>query len=62
MHPNKIVITDGANYEVWGSIKEICKVKNLPYNYLKRLKFPFVYKKVLFVKVEFRKENGVKFK
>lgn len=59
MNENIIILYDGENYEAWGSLVEICKTKNLSYNYLKRMKFPFEYKGMSFIKVPFRKSNGI---
>ena len=59
MNKNVILLLDGENYECWGSLTELCKVKGFSYNYLKRKKFPFAYKKLRFVRVPFRKENGI---
>ena len=56
---NIIILTNGGSYEAWGSLVELCKVKGYSYNYLKRKKYPFEYKGVLFVRVPFREENGV---
>ncbi|QWU97367.1 hypothetical protein KPF23_00295 [Riemerella anatipestifer] len=42
---NVIVITDGDNTEVWGTLTEICEVKGLSYSYLKSKKFPLFTKK-----------------
>ncbi len=58
MNKNIIILTNGECYESWGSIAEICKVKGFSYNYLKRLKFPFKYKGLDFIKVPFRACNG----
>jgi hypothetical protein len=59
MNENVILLLDNEHYECWGSLTEICKVKGFSYNYLKRKKFPFIYKKLRFVRVPFRKENGI---
>ncbi len=59
MNENIIILTDGQSHEAWGSLVELCKVKRLSYNYLKRQKFPFVYKELKFIKVKFRCSNGV---
>lgn len=56
---NIVILTDGMSYEAWGSLKELCKVHYLSYNYLKRLKFPFKYKGMVFTRVPFRRNNGV---
>lgn len=57
MNENVIILTNGRDYEVWGGIKELCKEKGFSYNYLKRLKFPFEYKGLFFIKVPFRVSN-----
>ncbi|MBT0554266.1 hypothetical protein [Riemerella anatipestifer] len=59
---NVIVITDGDNTEVWGTLTEICEVKGLSYSYLKSKKFPFVYKKIKFEKIPYCEVNGVEIK
>jgi len=58
MNENVIILTNGESYEVWGSLVELCKIKDLSYNYLKRQKFPFEYKGLHFIKVPFRQANG----
>lgn len=59
MNKNIIILTNTECYEAWGSITEICEVKKgFSYNYLKRLKFPFKYKGLEFIKVPFRAPNG----
>lgn len=57
---NIIILTDGNNYEAWGSLTELCKEHGFSYNYLKRKKFPFRYRGVIFKRVPFRERNGVK--
>ncbi|MBX2841402.1 MAG: hypothetical protein KTR26_06495 [Flammeovirgaceae bacterium] len=61
MNKNIITLFDGKNIETWGSLKEVCNVYNLSHGYLMRLKFPFVYKGVLFMKNEFKKTNNIEF-
>ena len=56
---NIIILTDKESYECWGSLSELCEKHNFSYNYLKRLKFPFTYRKLEFIKVPFRQLNGV---
>lgn len=56
---NIIILTDGASYETWGALTEICEKHGFSYNYLKRKKFPFTYRGLEFIKVPFRKLNGV---
>ena len=58
-YQNIIILTDGFNYECWGSLVELCKVKKFSYHYLKNKKFPFEHKGCKFYKVPFRSENGV---
>lgn len=58
MNENIIILTNGESYEAWGSLVELCKVKGFSHNYLKRLKFPFKYKKLKFIRVPFRSSNG----
>ncbi len=64
-HGRVIVITDEkGNSEVWGSITELSKKHNLAYNYIKRLKYPFMYRGVKFERLNFRAspaKNGVIF-
>ncbi len=57
MYKKVIILTNGKDYEVWGGIKELCDKKGFSYNYLKRLKFPFKYRGLNFVKVPFRVSN-----
>lgn len=65
MHRTSIIIitenTLGANwsndFEAWGSLTEACRQHGWSYNYLKRLKFPFVYRGLTFVKVPFRTKS-----
>ena len=58
MNENIIILTNGESYEAWGSLVELCKVKGFSHNYLKRLKFPFEYKWLKFIRVPFRAQNG----
>lgn len=58
MNENIIIITNGESYEAWGSLVEICKEKGFSYNYLKRIKYPFKYKGLYFIRVPFRYSNG----
>jgi hypothetical protein len=58
MNENIIILTNGESYEAWGSLVELCKVKGFSHNYLKRLKFPFEYKGLKFIRVPFRASNG----
>ena len=57
---NIIILTDKESHEAWGSLTELCDAHEFSYNYLKRLKFPFQYKGLDFIKVPFRSLNGVK--
>ena len=59
MNNNIIILTDGESFEAWGSLVEICEVKGFSHNYLKRLKYPFEYRGLKFIKVPFRVANGV---
>jgi len=59
MNENIIILTNGESYEAWGSLVELCKVKGFSHNYLKRLKFPFEYKGLNFIRVPFRASNGL---
>ena len=56
---NIIILTNKESYEAWGSLSELCEKHNFSYNYLKRLKFPFIYRRLEFIKVPFRQLNGV---
>lgn len=56
---NIIILTDKESYETWGSLTELCKAHGFSYNYLKRLKFPFEYRGLKFIKSPFRERNGV---
>lgn len=58
MNENVIILTNGESYEAWGSLVELCKVKGFSHNFLKRLKFPFEYKGLKFIRVPFRTLNG----
>jgi hypothetical protein len=58
MNENIIILTNVESYEAWGSLVELCKVKGFSHNYLKRLKFPFEYKGLKFIRVPFRSSNG----
>lgn len=54
--PGLSAISD--QYEAWGSLTDLCKHhKEFSYSYLKRLKFPYVYKGFMFVKVPYRKKT-----
>jgi hypothetical protein len=57
MNENIIILTNGECYEAWGSLVELCRVKGFSHNYLKRLKFPFEYKGLKFIRVPFRASN-----
>ena len=60
LYKNIIIITDGKSYEAWGSLVELCQVKKeFSYEYLKKKKYPFVYKGIEFIRVPFRSENGI---
>lgn len=59
MNERIIILTDGESYEAWGSLTELCRTHGFSYNYLKRLKFPFTYKKLKFIRVPFRAQNGI---
>jgi hypothetical protein len=58
MNENIIILTNEESYEAWGSLVELCKVKGFSHNYLKRLKYPFKYKGLKFIRVPFRASNG----
>jgi len=58
MNENIIILTNLKDFECWGSLVELCKVKGFSYNYLKRKKFPFEYKGLKFIRVPFRSSNG----
>ena len=60
MNENIIILKKDSEYEAWGSITEICSVYGFSYNYLKRLKFPFIYKGIEFIKTPFRQKKGIK--
>jgi len=51
---NIIILTDGTSFETWGSLTELCKEHGFSHNYLKRLKFPFTYRNLQFIKTKFR--------
>lgn len=52
MPNNLIILSDGEKLEAWVSMKTICEHKNLPYYTLCRKKFPFIYKKICFYKID----------
>lgn len=54
-----IILTDGYDFEAWGSLSEICRKKSLSYNYLRTKKYPFVYRGIRFVRVPFRGDQDV---
>ena len=54
---NIIHLEKDGEVEVWGSVAKVCEVYEFSYNYLKRLKFPFTYKKIKFNKVPFDSKN-----
>ena len=58
MNENIIILTNGEAHEAWGSLVELCDVKGFSYNYLKRMKYPFKYKGLDFIRVPFRAANG----
>jgi len=58
MNKNIIILTNGEFHEAWGSLVELCKVKEFSHNYLKRFKYPFYYKGLKFIRVPFRVSNG----
>ena len=41
-------------FETWGSLTEACRVHGWSYNYLKRMKFPFTYRGLTFIKTDHR--------
>ncbi len=49
-----IVISDGENVEVWGSLTELCKAHGITYHYLKARKYPFEYRGVTFKRIATR--------
>lgn len=59
MNNKVIIVTDGENHEVWGSLSEICRVYGYSRNYLKTKKYPFKYRGLDFIRVEFRKRLNV---
>lgn len=52
-----VVLWKGDPVACFGSLTEICRVYKLPYNYLKKKKFPFDYGDYTFHRFEFRKPN-----
>jgi hypothetical protein len=52
MSKNIILIT--PSLEAYSNFKKMCKVKELPYHYLKRFKFPIKYKDLIIHKIEVR--------
>ena len=58
MNENIIILTNGESHEAWGSLVELCKVKGFSHNYLKRLKYPFMYKGLKFIPGTFPYANG----
>ena len=59
MHQNVIVLTKDGLTEVWGSLTEICTEKEFSHNYLKRKKYPFRYKGIVFQRLPFKKAGGI---
>ena len=59
MNNKVIILTDGENHEVWGGLSELCRVYGFSRDYLKTKKFPFTYKGLDFIRVEFRKRLDV---
>jgi len=52
---NIILLTKGTTIETWGSLTEVCKVHTeIKYSTIKMLKFPFVYKGIVFRKIPFK--------
>ncbi len=54
-----IVLYRDGEVECWGNLKELCMAHGYSWYYVRSLKFPFVYKGVLFAKVPYRALNGV---
>jgi hypothetical protein len=41
---NNIIIVTSPCFEVFSTFTKLCREKKLPYHYLKRFKFPIIYK------------------
>jgi hypothetical protein len=54
-----ILLQQGEKREVYGSLREIAKLKNLKENTLYKKKFPFSFKGINFTKLKFRNESGI---
>ncbi len=54
MKRNFIILRRKDCYEIWGSLTTLCEAHGFSYNWLKKNKFPFVYKGISFIKVKFR--------
>ncbi len=48
--------------EVWGTLTEVCLKKKFSHNYLKKKKFPFIYREITFIKVPYNDHNGIPIK
>jgi len=48
---NLILLKQGGQVEVWGSLTKLCRGHNFSYNFLKKKSFPFEYKGLKFEKV-----------
>lgn len=53
-----IIISDGVNYETYGSLSEICRKYELPYLELVKLDYPFSHDGWTFTKTKFRNKTG----
>lgn len=59
MIENAIILYKNNTAEVYGSLKACCKAKKYSYFYLRKKKFPFIYKGIEFYKAPFNQFNGI---
>lgn len=59
MIENIIVCHYKGNFETFGSLKTLCKVKKWSYYYLRNKKLPIKYKGIDIVKTPFNHNNGI---
>ncbi len=57
---NAIIVRTETTIEGYTGFKKMCKLLELPYNYLKRLPYPINYKGMIIDKVELKQQVTLK--
>jgi hypothetical protein len=59
MQKTVIILTNGVDFETWTSLTKLCRHHGFSYGYLKNKRYPFIYRKLQFIKLKLNEPNGI---